>query len=145
MIDCINQKEDVHIKRDTIDQETSLLKNFVCTCVTPVQNLNTQNISHSKIFYTKNYSYVASQFVILLAHVSWLYQMALLQYLKPYSKDIQSTGFHFVCCHVNCYTCEHNMEKLQVIKFSGLKIFLVSKLKIIEHFAHTTLITTKYS
>ena len=44
-----------------------------------------------------------------------------------------------MCCDVDCYTVEYNTEKLYVIKFPGSKKFHeLTKLKLIEHFAHDT-------
>ena len=78
--------------------------------------------------------------------------MALLKCLKSYSKDglpdpICSVPFRML--PFNRYTRQRNMEKLRVIKFPELKKFCVltkfAKLKLIEHFAHATLVTMKYS
>ena len=55
-------------------------------------------------------------------------------------------GFHLVCCHFDHYTRAHNVEKLCVIKYPELNKFCMpAKLKLIEHFAHVTLVTPKYS
>ena len=79
---------------------------------------------------------------MVLTHVSWLYQMTLLKCLKHYYL-IQSTGSHFICCHVDRYMHEHNLGKFRAIKFPDLTEFRVptkfTKLKLIEHFAHATL------
>ena len=58
-------------------------------------------------------------------------------------------GFHLICCHLDHYTRARNAEKLCVIKYPELNKFCIpaklTKLKLIEHFAHVTLITPKYS
>ena len=63
---------------------------------------------------------------------------------------VQSAEFHFIRCHVNRYTHERNIEELCVIKFPELQKFVYlytkfTKLKLIEFFAHATLVTMIYS
>ena len=57
----------------------------------------------------------------------------------------QSAGFHFACYHVNCYTHECNIEKFCVINFLEIKYFVCLLSLRYEHFAHATLVKTKYS